>query len=61
MEPYVSIMFGNVFDSVKLTKPKTNWFNLSHDIKLSVKMGELVPIMTVDCLPGEKIKLKIRF
>ena len=53
-----SMFKGNVFDSVKLTKPKTNWFNLSHDIKLSVKMGELFPIMTLDCLPGEKIKFE---
>lgn len=43
----------NLFNSVKMTKEKKNLFDLSHDVKLSCKMGNLVPIMLLECVPGD--------
>ena len=34
--------------------PKYNTFDLSHDKRLSLKMGEIVPVMALDVLPGDK-------
>jgi hypothetical protein len=45
MYPYENAM-GN--------KPKYNTFDLSHDKRLTMKMGELVPVMAIDVLPGDK-------
>lgn len=39
--------------SVKLVKPRTNVFDLTHDVKLSCKMGELVPFLAQECIPGD--------
>lgn len=47
----------NIFNSIALTKPKGNLFDMSHDVKLSLNMGELVPVFVMDCLPGDKVKL----
>jgi len=47
----------NLFNSIKLTKPKSNSFDLSHDVKLSTKMGQLTPILTLECVPGDKFTL----
>lgn len=50
-------MSKNLFNSIKLTKPKTNVFDLSHDVKLSANMGKLVPTMLLECIPGDKINI----
>lgn len=47
----------NIFDSIKLTKPNNNVFDLSHDVKLSLNMGELVPIMCTEAVPGDKFDI----
>jgi hypothetical protein len=47
----------NLFNSIKLTKPKSNSFDLSHDVKLSTQMGQLTPILTLECVPGDKFNL----
>nr|AXH75632.1 MAG: major capsid protein [Microviridae sp.] len=47
----------NIFNSIQLQKPSTNMFDLSHDVKLSFNMGELVPIMCMECVPGDKFRL----
>jgi hypothetical protein len=44
----------NLFNSVKMTKLQTNMFDLSHDVKLSCDMGQLVPIMCLECIPGDR-------
>lgn len=43
----------NPFNNIKLTKPKRNKFDLSHDKKLTLKMGELIPIMCQEVLPSD--------
>lgn len=47
----------NIFNSIQLKKPKRNYFDLTHDVKLSANMGELTPIMALDVVPGDKINL----
>jgi len=32
-------------------------FDLSHDVKLTCNLGQLVPVMHMDCVPGDKVKL----
>lgn len=48
---------ANIFDSVKLTKPNKNVFDLSHDVKLSCDMGNLIPTMVMECVPGDKFNI----
>lgn len=47
----------NLFNSIQLTKPKKNVFDLSHDVKLSAKMGNLVPILVQETVPGDKFNI----
>ena len=47
----------NIFNSIQLVKPKTNVFDLSHDVKLSANMGDLVPVMCTEAVPGDKFKI----
>jgi hypothetical protein len=47
----------NLFNSIKLQKPKNNKFDLTHDVKMSGKMGNLIPSLVMECVPGDKIKL----
>lgn len=50
-------MAKNIFNSIQLKKPKKNFFDLTHDVKLSMNMGELTPILALECVPGDKIDL----
>lgn len=45
---------GNIFNTVKMSAPNTNSFDLSHDVKLSMNMGELIPILALECVPGDR-------
>lgn len=47
----------NLFNSVKMFKPKSSRFDLTHDVKLSLNMGELVPIMCTECVPGDRFNI----
>jgi len=50
-------MGKNRFNSIKLERPKKNVFDLTHDVKLSADMGNLTPILTLECVPGDKFEL----
>lgn len=50
-------MKPNLFNSVKVSRPRSNHFDLSHDVKFTCNMGELVPIMVMDTIPGDKFDL----
>lgn len=50
-------MKPNLFNSIKLQRPKKNVFDLTHDVKLSAEMGNLTPILTLECVPGDKFEL----
>lgn len=45
-----------LFSTVANKTPKKNKFDLSHEKKMSLKMGALVPIMVQEILPGDKFK-----
>lgn len=47
----------NLFNSIKLQKPKKNSFDLSHDVKLTAQMGNLTPILAMECVPGDKFNI----
>lgn len=47
----------NIFNTVQVAKPKTNRFDLTHDVKMSGKMGNLMPTLALECVPGDKINL----
>jgi hypothetical protein len=49
---------GQIFNEVKVTKPRSNVFNLTHDRKFSTKFGNITPIMVMDCVPGDSVTLK---
>jgi len=47
----------NLFTQVQNTRPKKSAFDLTHDHKTSCNMGDLVPVLNMDCIPGDKIKV----
>ena len=47
----------NIFNTVQMTRPGQNTFDLSHDVKLSMDMGELVPICVMEAIPGDKFQI----
>lgn len=46
-----------LFDSVSMRAPKRNKFDLSHERKLSFNMGDLVPIMCQEVVPGDTFRV----
>ena len=47
----------NLFNSVVTKKQKRNVFDLTHDVKLTTKMGKLTPICCIEAVPGDSITL----
>lgn len=47
----------NLFNSIRLSKPKHNTFDLTHDVKQSMKMGELTPCLVLETVPGDKFDI----
>ena len=43
----------SIFSKVSLKKPKSSTFNLSHQRKFTLNMGELVPILCQETIPGD--------
>lgn len=50
-------MAKNIFNSIQLKKPNKNFFDLTHDVKLSTNMGQLTPILTLEVVPGDKFEI----
>lgn len=50
-------MAGKIFERVSLRKPKYSGFDLSHEKKLSCKMGNLIPILCQEIVPGDSFKV----
>lgn len=46
-----------MFNKIKINRPGRNVFDLSHEKKLSLSMGELVPIFLQETVPGDKFKV----
>lgn len=47
----------NLFNSVKVTKPGRNWFDLSHNFTFTGNFGDLMPAMALEVVPGDNIRL----
>lgn len=50
-------MSDTIFNQVKIRKQKFSTFDLSHQKKLTLKPGVIVPTLVMDCVPGDRIKL----
>lgn len=50
-----------IFDKVKLVRPDKNTFNKSHSLLTTTEFGKLQPVMVLDCIPGDEVKLKHEF
>lgn len=46
-----------LFDSVRMRAPGKNKFNLSHERKLSFNMGDLIPMMVQEVVPGDSFRV----
>jgi len=49
---------SNIFNKVQMRKPKRSKFDLSHDVKMSFNMGELVPTCAIEVLPGDYFEME---
>ena len=47
----------SIFSKIALPKIGSNVFDLSHDIKTTFNMGELVPTAVMDVVPGDRVKI----
>lgn len=47
----------SVFDKIQIKKPKYSTFDLSHEKKLSFKMGKLVPTFLSEVVPGDRFRV----
>lgn len=47
-----------IFTSVQKKRQNRSSFNLSHDVKLSLDMGDLVPTYIQECVPGDKFNIR---
>lgn len=47
-----------IFNQVQFNRVKKNTFDLTHDRKLSCKMGELIPVMMMEVVPGDVVSVK---
>lgn len=50
---------GNLFNSIPIKRPKRNSFNLSHEVKLTCNIGDLVPVDWREVIPGDTFEHKI--
>lgn len=48
----------NIFNTVRSEHLRSNMFDLSHSVKLSGKMGNLMPVMCEEAVPGDRFNLK---
>lgn len=48
---------GLLFNKVQVQTYGSNTFDLTHDVKLSGKMGNLIPVLALECIPGDSINI----
>lgn len=49
---------ANLFRSVPIRKPKSNYFDLSHEVDTTCNMGSNIPILCEPVVPGDKWRLQ---
>lgn len=47
----------SIFTSVQIKKPPRTAFDLSHEVKMSMKMGKLVPFLCQEVVPGDTFRM----
>lgn len=47
----------SLFSKIKVTRPRANKFDLSHERKFSMQMGNLVPCFVQEMLPGDQFRV----
>jgi len=47
----------NLLNSIKISRPKKSVFDLSHDVKLTCNMGDLIPVLCQEVIPSDRIKV----
>lgn len=47
----------NIFNSVQVKTPSENTFDLTHDVKMSGRLGNLMPVLAMPTIPGDKVRL----
>ena len=47
----------NLFNSIRVQRPGRNIFNLSHQVKMTMNMGKLVPFICDEVVPGDKFRV----
>ena len=47
----------SIFSHISVTKPNYNTFDLSHERKFSLKMGQLVPTFVAETVPGDEFNI----
>lgn len=47
----------SIFDTIRIKKPKRTAFDLSHEVKLSMDFGQLIPFFCQEVLPGDTFKI----
>ena len=48
---------SNIFESIQIRRPKRSAFDLSHERKFTCNMGDLVPILCEEVVPGDSFKM----
>lgn len=48
---------AKIFQTLPINRPKSNVFDLSHERKMSMNMGDLVPCMVQEVIPGDKFRV----
>lgn len=49
---------GNIFTEIEVRDVARNTFDLSHDKKMSLDMGWLIPSLIIDTIPGDKFSIQ---
>lgn len=48
-----------IFDKISINKPRKSVFDLSHERKFSMNMGDLVPVLCQEVVPGDKFRINM--
>lgn len=49
---------SNIFTTERVKKVRSNYFDLSHDVKLTTKFGRLTPILVQEVLPNDRFDIR---
>lgn len=50
-------MANSLFSQIPVQAPKRNFFDLSHDVKMTLDMGKLYPTVWFECMPGDSFNI----